>query len=58
MRDRALDVKVQAEVRHTELENVRLAARALEGNREDPDIEGKITIETAQAPSCRLSERS
>ena len=39
---RALDVKkVQAEVRRAELENVRLAARALEGEREDPDIEGR-----------------
>jgi len=44
---RALDVKkVQAEVRHAELENIRLAARALEGEREDPDIEKKIVIET------------
>ncbi|HEU5135277.1 MAG TPA: hypothetical protein VFU13_09055, partial [Steroidobacteraceae bacterium] len=35
---RALDVKkVQAEVRRAELENIRLAARALEGEREDPD---------------------
>jgi hypothetical protein len=43
---RALDVKkVQAEVRHAELENIRLAARALEGEREDPDIEKKIIIE-------------
>jgi hypothetical protein len=43
---RALDVKkVQAEVRRGELENVRLAARALEGEREDPDIEKKIIIE-------------
>lgn len=43
---RALDVKkVQAEVRHAELENIRLAARALEGEREDPDIEKKIVVE-------------
>ena len=43
---RALDVKkVQAEVRHAELENVRLAARALEGEYEDPDIEKKVVIE-------------
>jgi hypothetical protein len=43
---RALDVKkVQAEVRHGELENIRLAARALEGEREDPDIEKKIVVE-------------
>lgn len=45
---RALDVKkVQAEVRHAELENVRLAARALRGKDEDPDIEKKIIIEGA-----------
>jgi hypothetical protein len=43
---RALDVKkVQADVRHAELENVRLAARALEGEREDPDIDKKIVVE-------------
>jgi hypothetical protein len=45
---RALDVKkVQAEVRHAELENVRLAARALKGKDEDPDIEKKIVVENA-----------
>ena len=45
---RALDVKkVQAEVRRGELENIRLAARALEGEREDPDIEKKIIVEGA-----------
>jgi hypothetical protein len=44
---RALDVKkVQAEVRHAELENIRLAARALKGKDEDPDIEKKIVIAT------------
>lgn len=43
---RAIDVKkVQAEVRHAELENVRLASRALKGKDEDPDIEKKIIIE-------------
>jgi hypothetical protein len=43
---RALDVKkVQAEVRHAELDNVRLAGRALKGNFEDPDIEKKVVIE-------------
>ena len=42
---RALDVKkVQAETRHAELENVRLAARALRGKDEDPDIEKKIIV--------------
>jgi hypothetical protein len=44
---RALDVKkVQAEVRHAELENVRLAARALKGKDDDPDIDKKILIES------------
>ena len=43
---RVVDVKkVQSEVRHGELENVRLAARALKGEYEDPDIEKKIVIE-------------
>ena len=42
---RAIDVKkVQAEVRHAELENLRLAARLLEGEREDPDVDKKIII--------------
>jgi len=46
---RALDVKkVQAEVRHAELENIRLAARALRAEDEDPDIEKKIVIENAR----------
>ncbi|MGY8679566.1 hypothetical protein Q2941_17475 [Bradyrhizobium sp. UFLA05-153] len=40
--------KVQAEVRRAELENIRLAARALEGEREDPDIEKNIVIENAR----------
>jgi len=45
---RALDVKkVQAEVRHAELENIRLAARAIKGKDEDPDIEKKIVVEGA-----------
>ena len=44
---RALDVKkVQAEVRHAELENVRLTARVLKGKDEDPDIEKKIVVQT------------
>jgi hypothetical protein len=45
---RALDVKkVQAEVRHAELENIRLASRALKGKDEDPDIDKKIIVDTA-----------
>jgi hypothetical protein len=48
---RGLDVKkVQAEVRRSELENLRLAARLLEGNREDPDIDRKIVVEGVTSP--------
>ena len=43
---RAIDVKkVQADVRHAELENLRLAARLMEGEREDPDIEKKVIVQ-------------
>lgn len=42
---RAIDVKkVQAEVRKLEMENIRYAARIIEGDREDPDIERKVVI--------------
>ena len=52
---RALDVKkVQAEVRHAELENVRLTARVLKGKDEDPDIEKKIVVQTNGAQRDRL----
>jgi hypothetical protein len=36
---------VQAEVRHAELENLRLAARLASGEYGDPDVEKKIVIE-------------
>jgi hypothetical protein len=43
---RAVDVKkVQAEVRGVELENIRMAARLLSGEREDPTIEKKVIVE-------------
>ena len=43
---RALDVKkVQADVRHTELENIRLAARALRGKDDDPDIDKLVVVD-------------
>ncbi|MGK7915172.1 MAG: hypothetical protein AB4038_06430, partial [Prochloraceae cyanobacterium] len=43
---RGVDVKkVQAEVRHDELENIRLAARVIQGEYDDPDIEKQIVIE-------------
>jgi hypothetical protein len=46
LRHRELDVyKVQSEVRHAELENVRLAARLLNEEWEDPDIERKVVID-------------
>ncbi len=42
--------KVQAEVRHAELENLRLAARLASGEYGDPDIEKKIVIEGGKVP--------
>jgi hypothetical protein len=43
---RALDVKkVQAEVRHAELENLRLVARMLDGDFGDPDVEKLVRVE-------------
>ncbi len=45
---RAVDVKkVQAEVRKLELENIRYAARILEGEHDDPDTEKKVIINKA-----------
>jgi hypothetical protein len=45
LKHRTLDVlKVQAEVRKLELENIRYAARLLNAEREDPDIEKKILV--------------
>ena len=42
---RALDVKkVRAEVRHAELENIRIMTRLLEGELDDPDIEKKVVV--------------
>ena len=42
---RALDVKkVQADVRHQELENLRLARRLFAGKDDDPDIDKNIVI--------------
>lgn len=43
---RAVDVKkAQAEARGIELENLRMAARLLAGEREDPSIEKKVVVE-------------
>ncbi|OOP57642.1 MAG: hypothetical protein AYP45_02250 [Candidatus Brocadia carolinensis] len=43
---RAVDAKkAQAEVRKAEMENLRLAARLLNAEREDPDVEKKIVVE-------------
>lgn len=50
LKHRALDVfKVQEEVRKAALENVRLAARLLNQERDDPDVDRKIVIEGAGA---------
>ena len=46
LKHRELDVfKVEEEVRRGALENLRLAARLLNAEREDPDIEKKIVVE-------------
>jgi hypothetical protein len=46
---RALDVKkVQAEVRHAELENLRLAARLASGEYGDPDIDKVVVVGKGQ----------
>lgn len=46
LRHRELDVyKVQEDVRKAGMENLRLAARLLNGEREDPDVEKKIVVE-------------
>lgn len=51
LRHRELDVyKVQADVRKAELENMRLAARLLNDEREDPDVDKKILVEGGLAP--------
>jgi len=43
---RAVDVKnVQADVRRKEMENIRFAARILDGKYEDPDIDRKIVVQ-------------
>jgi hypothetical protein len=51
LQHRELDVnKVQEEVRRASLENIRLASRLLHNEREDPDIEKKIVVESGVAP--------
>jgi hypothetical protein len=46
LRHRAMDVeKVRAEVQRQQLENLRLAARLLSGELDDPDIDKKLVIE-------------
>ncbi len=55
LKHRALDVKkVLAEVRHAELENIRLATRLTLGEREDPDIDKKIVIEGTDASNLNI----
>ncbi len=49
---RAVDVKkVQAEVRKMELENIRYAARIMEGQLDDPDTEKKVVIGNSNVDS-------
>lgn len=52
---RATDVqKAQAEVRHEELENLRLALRLIEQKLEDPDIDKKISVEGINQPTTAI----
>jgi len=52
---RALDVKkVQADVRHQELENIRLSSRALKGNEEDPDVDRSIVVTSRRPPTVTV----
>ncbi|MGH3741750.1 MAG: hypothetical protein ACRDT1_10505, partial [Micromonosporaceae bacterium] len=47
---RAIDVKkAQGETRGAEMENLRMAARLLAGEREDPTIEKKVVVEGASS---------
>lgn len=55
LRHRAIDVsKAFAELRHAELENVRLAARLLNKDYEDADIDRKVVIESADSAEIGL----
>ena len=51
-----VEKKVQAEVRHAELENLRLVDRILHGEREDPDIDKKVIIEGAVGPTVPIDD--
>lgn len=54
---RAIDVKkVQADVRRIETETLRLVDRILHGEREDPDVERKIVVESMPAPVLPLDQ--
>ena len=57
LKHRELDVyKVQEEVRRAGLENIRLAARLINKEREDPDIEKKIVLQGAATPTIDVDE--
>lgn len=55
MLHRGLDVaKVEAEVREMNLENLRRAARLIEGDREDPEIDKYIVVESDKAVDSNI----
>lgn len=57
LKHRELDVyKVQEEVRKAGLENVRLAARLVNNERDDPDIEKKIVVQGAVKPTIDVDD--
>jgi hypothetical protein len=58
LKHRELDVfKVGEEVRKAGLENIRLAARLLNAEREDPDIDRKIVVEGALLPGIDVDNQ-
>ena len=57
LRHRALDVyKAQNEVRHGGLEALRLAARLVNSEREDPDVDRRIVVDGALTPSLGVHD--
>lgn len=58
LKHRELDVyKVQEEVRKAGLENLRFAARLLNAEREDPEIDKKIWVDRSLSPSIDVDEQ-
>jgi hypothetical protein len=58
LKHRELDVyKVQEEVRKAGLENLRLAARLINKERDDPQIDKKISVDRSISPGIVVDEQ-